>query len=75
MTTVTMFRYLAIGRVAPKWLEVDMPMSRKAARGSKAYAAPLFGIGLLMTFYWLMTDWHDLPAVISTALAAVHWPT
>ena len=58
----------------PKWLEVDMPRSRKEARGGKAFAAPLFGVVLLLAFYWLLTDWQNLPAMLNSAITAVHWP-
>ena len=52
-----------------------MPMSRKEARGSRAFAFPLFGIVVLLTFYWLLADWQAVPEILNSALAAVHWPT
>ena len=51
-----------------------MPISRKETRGGKAFAFPLFGIALLLAFYWVLADWHSMPALIGGALAAVHWP-
>ncbi|MDR3532305.1 MAG: hypothetical protein P4L90_17345 [Rhodopila sp.] len=49
-----------------------MPMSRKEARGAKAFAFPLFGIFLLLAFYWLLADWQDMPSIISNTLSAIH---
>jgi hypothetical protein len=56
-------------------LEVDMPISQKASRsGGKAFAFPLLGIVLLLAFYWILTEWHDVPRFVDGALASVHWP-
>lgn len=52
-----------------------MPISRKEARGGRAFAFPLVGILFLLAFYWLLADWQDMPALITRALAAVPWPT
>lgn len=51
-----------------------MSVSRKEARGTRAFAFPLFGIVVLLACYWLLADWQEVPAMISSALAAVHWP-
>jgi len=51
-----------------------MPVSRKEARGGKAFAFPLLGIALLLTCYWVLADWQDVPTLVNTALASVHWP-
>jgi hypothetical protein len=51
-----------------------MPMSRKETRGGRVFAFPLFGIVLLLACYWILADWQDMPTMINTALAAVHWP-
>ncbi len=59
---------------AERWLEGCMPVSRKEARGGRAFAAPLFGVALLIAFYWLLTDWQNVPDIISSALAVIHWP-
>ena len=53
------------------WLEVSMPISRKETRGGRAFAFPLFGIALLLTCYWVLADWQDMPTMISGALASV----
>lgn len=52
-----------------------MPMSRKESRGGKAFALPLFGIILLLAFYWVLADWKDVPALIGDAFAAIRWPS
>jgi hypothetical protein len=51
-----------------------MPMSRKEAHGSRAFAFPLLGIVFLLAFYLLLAEWQEVPGFISSALAAVHWP-
>ena len=56
-------------------LEVEMPISRKEARGGKAFAFPLFGIMFLLTCYWVLADWQSMPLMLSNVLAAVHWPS
>ena len=50
-----------------------MPISRKEARGGKAFAFPLFGIMFLLTCYWVLADWQSMPLMLSNVLAAVHW--
>jgi hypothetical protein len=57
-----------------EWLEVVMPVSRREVRGGAAFAAPLLGVVLLLATYWLLADWPNVPAMLSSALAAVHWP-
>jgi hypothetical protein len=51
-----------------------MPISRKETRGGRAFAFPLFGIVILLASYWVLADWQDVPAIISGALASMHWP-
>jgi hypothetical protein len=51
-----------------------MTMSRREMRGGRVYAIPLFGIIVLLACYWLLADWQRVPAMINTALAAIHWP-
>ncbi len=51
-----------------------MPMSRKEERGGKAFAFPLLGIVFLLACYWVLADWQAVPALLSDALASVHWP-
>jgi hypothetical protein len=50
-----------------------MPISRKETRGGRAFAFPLFGIMILLGSYWVLADWQDMPTMISSALASVHW--
>ena len=50
-----------------------MPMSRKETRGSRAYTVPLFGIVVLLACYWVLADWQQVPAFISSTLSALHF--
>lgn len=52
-----------------------MPTSRKEMRGSRAFAVPLVGIIVLLVSYWLLSDWQQVPETISSAFAALYWPT
>ena len=52
-----------------------MPMSRREARGAKAFAFPVFGIAVLLATYWIIAAWQDVPSLISSTIAAVRWPT
>src|SRR3954468_22463000 len=63
-----------VALVGAKWLEVAMPTSRTKTRGSRAFAAPLFGIVVLLGCYWLLADWPQVPAIVSAAVSALHWP-
>ena len=47
-----------------------MPMSRKAEYSGRAFAVPMAMILGLVVAYWVLTDWHRLPAMISSAVAA-----
>ena len=47
-----------------------MPMSRKVEYSGRAYAVPMLLIMGLLVAYWVLTDWHSLPALISSAVAA-----
>ena len=49
-----------------------MPMSRKADYHGRAFAVPMGLILGLLLAYWLLTDWHALPRLISSAVAAFH---
>jgi hypothetical protein len=52
-----------------------MPTPRKEIRGMGAFAVPLFGIVVLLALYWLLMDWQQVPEIVGSALAAVHyWP-
>jgi hypothetical protein len=50
-------------------------MARRDEPGAKALAAPLFGIIVLLTTYWVVTDWHNLPNLISSTLNGLSWPS
>lgn len=49
-----------------------MQTSRKELRGSRAYTVPLFGIIVLLGCYWLLADWQQVPAIVQSALSAIH---
>jgi hypothetical protein len=51
-----------------------MPISRRQTRGGRAFATSLFGVVLLLVSYWLLADWQNVPAIISSALSAMRWP-
>lgn len=50
-----------------------MPISRKEARGGRAFAFPLLGIVFLLACYWVLADWHDMPTMLSSAMSSMHW--
>jgi len=50
-----------------------MQTSRKEMRGGRAYTLPLFGIVVLLTCYWLLAEWQELPAIIWSILDSVHF--
>jgi hypothetical protein len=52
-----------------------MPTSRNDTRGGKSLAGPLFGIVALVITYWLLSGWHQLPAVLGATLNGVLWPS
>ena len=49
-----------------------MPTPRRDARGG-SFAMPLVGIAVLLAFYWMLSDWHELPVMISSTLTGFHW--
>jgi hypothetical protein len=49
-----------------------MQTSRKELRGGRVYTLPLFGIVVLLGCYWLLADWQQVPAFISSALNTFH---
>jgi hypothetical protein len=51
-----------------------MQTSRKEMRGTRVYAVPLFGIVVLLTSYWLLADWQQVPSIIRAVLDAAHLP-
>ena len=48
-----------------------MPNSRKDSNGNRGYAAPIAWIVLLLCSYWVIFEWHSLPALISSAIATI----
>jgi hypothetical protein len=49
-----------------------MPMSRREARGSGSLAVPVLTVVVLIASYVLLTEWQDLPEMISAMLTTVH---
>lgn len=50
-----------------------MPIPRRDMRGTRSFAMPLLGVVVLLAFYWVLSDWHALPVMISTTLTNFHW--
>ncbi len=48
-----------------------MPNSRKDSNGNHGYAAPVAWIVLLLCSYWVISEWHSLPALINSAIATI----
>ena len=46
-----------------------MPMSRKVEYSGRKFAIPVLVIMGLLVSFWLLTDWHALPRLISSAFA------
>jgi hypothetical protein len=55
-------------------LEDLVTSSRKETPTSRAYAAPLFWVAVLMVCYWLLAEWPELPKLIGELKAGLHWP-
>ncbi|HVY13645.1 MAG TPA: hypothetical protein VHB27_00355 [Rhodopila sp.] len=51
-----------------------MPLSRREAGGVGSFAKPLLTIVALIASYVVLARWEDLPRMIDSAFAAVHWP-
>lgn len=49
-------------------------MPQKVTRGTGSLAFPVMGILLLLVSWFLLTDWQNVPAILSSALAVVHLP-
>jgi hypothetical protein len=49
-----------------------MPNTRKEGNGNHGYAGPVAGIVVLLLGYWVISEWHSLPALMSSALATIH---
>jgi hypothetical protein len=52
-----------------------MPVSRREVRGGRAFAVPVFGIVVLLAFYWILTDWQEMPRLIDSAISTILWMT
>jgi hypothetical protein len=48
-----------------------MPMARRDGNGNHGYAAPVALIVLLMCGYWVISEWHALPTLITAAIANI----
>lgn len=48
-----------------------MPATRRDSNGAHGYLAPVALIVLLMSGYWVITEWHTLPDLIHSAIAAI----
>lgn len=48
-----------------------MPATRKDSNGNHGFLGPVAIIVLLMSGYWLITEWHTLPGLIHSAFAAI----
>jgi hypothetical protein len=48
-----------------------MGRTKRDDRGGNAFAVPVLWIIVLLGAYWLISDWHVLPRLLSSALAAV----
>jgi len=46
-----------------------MPLSRKEAKGGRAFAVPLIGAFLLVACYVLLSEWQELPRMIGSAIS------
>jgi hypothetical protein len=47
-----------------------MPTTRKAGYGGRAFAVPMGLILGLLVAYFLLTEWHSVRRLISSAIAA-----
>jgi len=45
---------------------------KKDGNGSHGYKAPVALIALLLTGYWVISEWDSLPSLISSAIATIH---
>jgi hypothetical protein len=55
-------------------LEDVVTSSRKETPTGRAYAAPLFWVAVLMVCYWLLAEWPELPKLLGSLKAGLHWP-
>ena len=47
-----------------------MPTTRKVEYSRRVFAVPVALILGLLVAYWLLTEWHALPRLISSAVAS-----
>ncbi len=50
-------------------LEVMMAVPKKDEMSGRAFAVPVLWIIVLLTGYWLISDWQDLPQLFSSTIA------
>lgn len=48
-----------------------MPNSRKDGNGNHGYAAPVAWIVVLLSGYWVISEWKALPTLIHSAIATM----
>lgn len=51
-----------------------MPTSRRETSSGKTYAAPLFWVVVLLLCYWILAEWPQLPSLLASIKASLHWP-
>ena len=56
-------------RLTGFWLEVMMAVPKKDEVSGRAFAMPVVWILALLASYWLISDWQDLPQLISATFA------
>ena len=48
-----------------------MPITRRDGNGNHGYAVPVALIVVLMSGYWVISEWHALTGLIELALTAI----
>lgn len=48
-----------------------MPITRRDSNGNHGYAVPVALIVVLMSGYWVISEWRTLPGLIEMALTAI----
>jgi len=51
-----------------------MASSRKDTPSGRAYATSLFWVALLIVCYWVLAEWPELPKLLMSVKAGLHWP-
>jgi len=49
-----------------------MPVVRNEARGGRAFAFPVIGIVVLLTFYWIAADWGQVRGMMVGLVSTIH---